>query len=388
MAHPSAPIGPNNKLIGRIRAVPSWTYANPVDVSFGEGSLASLGKKVDGRRYCLLTYNDNSYFDELVEQVGREVGRPAVTVRDVEPNPSFNGLRVACASFGAASPTPEVIVALGGGSVIDTAKVLAASGGDFARVQAYLEGRSGPETLLGIPIIAVPTTSGTGSEVTSWATVWDTDAKKKYSLNRPNLYPRHAILDPELTLRVPRALTLSTGLDALSHALESIWNVNANPVSANHAVFAASEMLQALPPLLDDLHNVALRSRVARASLSAGLAFSNTKTALAHSLSYYLTLHHGTVHGIACSFSLPAVMRSVIGRNETCDATLKRIFGDDLGRGADLLEDFLKALGVSTQATDYGVTREDWIEAIDDALEGERGRNFIGSREAVLAAAA
>lgn len=368
--------------------MPSWSYANPVSITFGEGAVASIGEKLNGRPYCLLTYNDHPYFDELADQVSRQAGRPAVVVRDVEPNPSFVGLRVACRSFGAAAQAPGAIVALGGGSVIDTAKVLASSGGDFARVQAYLEGRGGAETLLDLPIIAVPTTSGTGSEVTCWATVWDTEAKKKYSLARPNLYPEHAILDPELTLRVPRALTLSTGLDALSHALESIWNVNANPVSANHAVFAAGEMLAALPQLLDRLDALSLRARAARASLSAGLAFSNTKTALAHSLSYYLTLHHGTVHGIACSFSLPAVMRGVIGRDAACDAALKRIFGDDLRHGADRLEAFLTDLGVSTRATDYGVTREDWIGAIDDALAGERGRNFIGSRDAVLAAPA
>ncbi|WP_164134972.1 iron-containing alcohol dehydrogenase, partial [Serratia marcescens] len=88
--------------------------------------------------YCLLTYNDNPYFDALIDQVVRHTWNPAVIVRDVEPNPSFNGLRVACRSFGAATEAPEAIVALGGGSVIDTAKVLSASGGDFSRVQAYL----------------------------------------------------------------------------------------------------------------------------------------------------------------------------------------------------------------------------------------------------------
>ena len=366
----------------------SWKYANPVSITFGEGALASLKEKLSGRRYCLLTYSDNSYFDELAETAARLAGAPIVTVRDVEPNPSFNGLRGNCAQFGRADSPPEVIVALGGGSVIDTAKVLAASGGDFSRVQAFLEGRAGPETLRRLPVIAVPTTSGTGSEVTSWATVWDTDAKKKYSLARPELYPEHAIVDPALTLRLPRDLTLSTGLDALSHALESIWNVNANPVSANHAVFAATEVLDALPALLDRLDDIGLRTRLARASLFAGLAFSNTKTALAHSLSYYLTLHHGTVHGIACSFSLPAVMRSVIGQDPACDAMLARIFGPDLRTGADRLEALFGRLGVSTRATDYGVTAENWRAAIDDALVGERGRNFIGSREAVLAVAA
>lgn len=365
----------------------SWKYANPVEVTFCEDAVSAIRDKVAGRSYCLVTYNDHPYFDEIVAAISSEVGTPAVVVRDVESNPSFNGLRVACRTFGAATHPPEVIVAFGGGSVIDTAKALAVSAGDFSRVQAILEGRAGAEALNATPIIAVPTTSGTGSEVTCWATIWDTEARKKYSLNRRDLYPEHAILDPKTSLGVPRSLTLSTGLDALSHALESIWNVNANPVSANHAVFAATELIDALPKLLDQLDNVQLRARVAQASLFAGLAFSNTKTALAHSLSYYLTLHHGTVHGIACSFSLPAVMRSVIGQNETCDLALKRIFGADLFAGADRLEAFLTGLGISTRATDYGVTHENWLAAIDDALNGERGLNFIGSRAAILATA-
>ncbi len=162
----------------------------------------------------------------------------------------------------------------------------------------------------------------------------------------------------------------------------------ANPVSSNHAVFAAREIIDCLPHLADDLGNVELRTRMARASLFAGLAFSNTKTALAHSLSYFLTLHHGVVHGIACSFSLPAVMRSVIGVDAECDAALRRIFGADLARGADALAALLNRLGVATRATDYGVTRGEWIGAIDAALLGERGRNFIGEREAVLRAVA
>lgn len=366
----------------------AWKYANPVEVTLCEDAVAAIRAKVAGRSYCLVTYNDHPYFDEMAAAITAGVGAPAVVVRDIEANPSFNGLRVACRTFGAATTRPEVIVAFGGGSVIDSAKALAVSNGDFANVQDFLEGRTDADAVQALPIIAVPTTFGTGSEVTSWATIWDTDARKKYSLNRPDLYPEHAILDPATSLGVPRGLTLATGLDALSHALESIWNVNANPVSANHAVFAATDLLDALPRLLDDLGNLELRTRVARASLFAGLAFSNTKTALAHSLSYYLTLHHGTVHGIACSFSLPAVMRSVIGQDAACDAALKRIFGSDLAAGADRLDALLNRLGISTDATDYGVTRENWLAAIDDALAGERGRNFIGTREAFLASAA
>ena len=366
----------------------SWLYTNPVHIVFGEDAFKSLSERIAGRPYCLVTYNDNVLFGQLEQRLAKAAGGAAVVIRNVEPNPSYAALRIACRALGEASTKPQVIVALGGGSVIDTAKVLAAAGDDFARVQDYVEGRRGADVLQHMPIIAVPTTSGTGSEVTSWATVWDTDNKRKFSLARPNLYPESAIVDPLLMRGVPRGLTIATGLDALSHALESIWNVNSNPVSSNHAVFAASEALECLPLLADDLANVALRAKMARASTFAGLAFSNTKTALAHSLSYHLTLHHGVVHGIACSFTLPAVMRSVIGKNEDCDAALMRIFGPDLQQGANRLAAMLGRLGVSTRASDYGVTHDEWLGVIEDALLGERGRNFIGTREAVLAAAA
>ena len=143
--------------------------------------------------------------------------------------------------------------------------------------------------------------------------MWDTQSGKKYSLSRPNLYPRHALVDPKLMVGKPRQLTISTGLDALSHALESLWNVNANPISAHHAVVAAREILAVLPQLVNDLQNLELRSRMAAAALSAGLAFSNTRTAIAHSISYPVTLHHDVAHGIACSFTLPMVLRSVAG---------------------------------------------------------------------------
>ena len=174
----------------------------------------------------------------------------------------------------------------GGGSVIDSAKVFAAAAGDFSKVLHYLETGAGGSALSAIPIIAVPTTAGTGSEVTSWATVWDEERGRKFSLVRETLYPEIAVIDPMLMLAKPYGLTLATGLDALSHSIESIWNINANPVSARHAVTAARAILADLPNLLRDLGNLELRNQIAEASLNAGLAFSNTKTAIAHNLSY------------------------------------------------------------------------------------------------------
>lgn len=360
-----------------------WRFCNPVEVSFGPGALESLPAKLGGRSYALVTYSDNGVFAELARRVGALAGKPVAVVSNIDPNPNFDGLAASCRVLGEAPTTPEVIVALGGGSVLDAAKVLAAAGGDFAAVERHLATGQGAERFRRLPIIAIPTTAGTGSEVTCWATVWDTAGKKKHSLTHPSLYAECALIDPTLTLEAPRGLTVSTGLDALSHALESIWNVNANPVSSALAEVAAREILECLDPLSRNLGDLALRTRLARASLLAGLAFSNTKTALAHSLSYHFTLHHGIAHGIACSFSLPMVMRSVIGHDPVCDASLRRVFGADLDAGARRLAAFLGALGVSTRAVDYGIAEGEWESLIDSALAGERGRNFIGKRSAL-----
>jgi phosphonate metabolism-associated iron-containing alcohol dehydrogenase len=362
----------------------TWAYWNPVRITFGAGSFARVAPLIGDRPWALVTYGIPA-FRRLGEALTRDAGAPVVVIDNIDTNPDVAELTESCRRFGAAAQKPAVIVALGGGSMIDAAKVLAASRGDFANVQRHLVERVPLDPASFPSIIAVPTTSGTGSEVTSWATVWHRDAMSKYSLAHPRLYPEHAVLDPELTLGAPRALTLATGLDALSHSLESIWNVNANPVSMNHATEAAREIMDALPQLLNRLDDAALRARLAKASLMAGLAFSNTKTALAHNISYEITMRHGTPHGIACSFCLPAVMRWAVGADEACDAALRRIFGADLERGIEQLARFLQGIGVSTAPADYGVSAAAWETLVDNAMQGERGRNFIGRREAVHA---
>ncbi|MEE8352027.1 MAG: iron-containing alcohol dehydrogenase PsrA [Rhodospirillales bacterium] len=360
-----------------------WTYHNPVNIVFANGALENIGGLLKGRGYALVTY-DEPLFRALSERIQAAAGQAQVVIDNVTQNPDFHMLSESCRMFGVAKDDIGVIVAVGGGSVIDAAKVLAASDGNFDVVKDFLETGEGGEKISPVPIIAVPTTSGTGSEVTCWATVWDTDAQKKYSLNLPALYPEHAVVDTELMLGAPRGLTVSTGLDALSHALESIWNVNANPVSSALAVSAASDVLETLPALADDLDNLDLRSRMARAAMIAGLAFSNTKTALAHSVSYPITLKHGVPHGIACSFSLAMVMRWVTGNDTGCDASLKRIFGPDLTAGAEKLEAFLQGLGIGTLPEDHGVQPAEWKALVEEALVGERGRNFLGDPDSVL----
>ncbi|MCC7273873.1 MAG: phosphonoacetaldehyde reductase [Alphaproteobacteria bacterium] len=357
-----------------------WSYHNPVRVEFAVGAFARVAAAIAGRPWALVTY-PMDLFRELGARLGRDAGPPVATIDDVAANPDFADLGAACRRFGAARPAAGVIVALGGGSVIDAAKVVAASGGDFDRVRAHLLDGAALDERRILPVLAVPTTAGTGSEVTSWATVWDTAGGRKHSLAHPRLYPEAAIVDPALTLAAPRGLTLATGLDALSHALESLWNRNANPVSAELAVAAAREVLAVLPRLLQRPDDIALRTRQAQAALFAGLAFSNTKTALAHNISYDITLARGTPHGIACSFCLPQVMRWAIGGDAACDARLAAIFGADLAAGADRLDAFLRDLGVATDPAAHGLDAAAWSRLIAKASAGERGRNFIGRHD-------
>lgn len=360
-----------------------WAYANPVTVHFGCGAVDGVADVLGGRPYALITYRE-ALFHEIAARIAGRAGRPAVVIDSIAPNPDYPMLHAACRQFAATEVAPRVILALGGGSVIDAAKVIAAGAGGFEPVRAYMEGTGDASALTAVPIVAVPTTAGTGSEVTSWATVWDRESGRKRSLAHQSLYPTDAVIDPDLMTGMPGGLTISTALDALSHSLESIWNINANPVSTNHAVFAARELMEHLPRLVQDLDNRALRMRIARAALFAGLAFSNTKTTLAHSISYPITLRHDMPHGFACSFSLAMVMRSAIGVSPDCDEALRRIFGRDLHAGASRLERFLIELGVSVRPADHGIAGDEWQSIVLDAIGGDRGRNFISSRERIV----
>ena len=117
---------------------------------------------------------------------------------------------------------------------------------------------------------------------------------------------------------------------------------------------------------------------MALAALTAGLAFSNTRTALAHSISYDMTMHHGLPHGIACSFTLAMVLQRAIGKSAERDAVLARVFDVPLAEAPVVLHDFLEGLGVSTRFESYGVTEAESARMITSALDGVRGKNFIG----------
>lgn len=358
----------------------SWRFHNPVSVRFGWGALDQLPALLAGRRAVLVTFPEAAA-SGLRARVERMIGRELQAVIDeVEPNPEVGWFRHRYASFWR-KYAGCAVVAVGGGSVIDTAKLLqvGVAGGDFESYLAALAAGRQPAVTHALPLIAIPTTAGTGSEVTPWATLWDRSsaAPKKYSLHVTQTWPEAALVDPSLTLSAPMAVTRNSALDALSHSLEAIWNVNHNPVSDVLAVAAARCVLATLPALLAAPTDQALRTAMSRASLMAGLAFSNTRTALAHSISYEMTLRHGLPHGLACSFTLPMVWQLALGVDAERDAVLAKIFDADTKDAPAKLAAFLRGIGVATQFSDYGMADAEAHKMVSEALGGARGRNFI-----------
>jgi phosphonate metabolism-associated iron-containing alcohol dehydrogenase len=362
----------------------SWQYHNPVAVHFGAGCVDALPRLVAGRRATLVAFPEAADLG-LTARLERLLGASLVAIIDrTQANPDVDGLAHLYRDFWARPDSGEILIAVGGGSVLDTAKALmvGTADGSFEALVALLA-TGKPFTPHRIkPLIAIPTTAGTGSEVTPWATIWDRGAGKKYSLHLAETWAEAALVDPALTLSLPAGPTLAAGLDALSHALESIWNINANPVSDTHAVSAARVVLATLPALIADLGNLELRRRMSLAALQAGLAFSNTKTALAHSISYDMTLRHGLPHGIACSFTLPLVLARALGTDAGRDDVLGRIFDGALPDAPVRLTAFLEGLGVSTRFETYGVSETQAASMIESALDGARGKNFIGAGRA------
>ena len=282
----------------------------------------------------------------ILERLPPALRLPRAVVADVPENPRLSYL------VSAASDLPQVdrIVAVGGGSVLDSAKAIAglvALGGNGATLLAHLrDGAALPADFAPVPIVAVPTTSGSGSEVTRWATIWGDDGAK-FSLSHPALQPEAAILDAGLCLSLPRRATLAGGLDATSHAMESVWNRNHTPLVDALAESAIGILRRSLARALAEPRNLAVRGEIQSAAVLAGLAMATTQTALAHSISYPFTARFGLPHGLACSFTLGEVARYNLEASPQRLAPIARGLGVAPTRVPEALDDWFRELGLA-----------------------------------------
>lgn len=254
--------------------------------------------------------------------------------------------------------SPDYIVAIGGGSVIDASKALSALynlSGDINKFHKILESPDNftfENNKLLPKIIAVPTTSGTGSEATRWATIWG-DGGKKHSLSHELLYPKASILDATFCLSMPDNITLSSGLDAFSHACEAIWNNNYTSESDEYAQKALNLIINNLPKALHNPGDIIVRQNMQLAALYAGYAMSITKTALAHSISYPLTGIYGIAHGIACSITLPEIIRFNIKENTNRMQIIANIADVKLENLPEWCKQFLCDVGIVKTMCNY-----------------------------------
>ena len=354
-------------------------YFNPVEIIFGQNKFKKIDELLKNKKYIVITHKNIT--TRYATELRNSNNPPLEIIKNINPNPDYLHLLSLQEKFSTLEKEIDYIVAIGGGSVIDTAKVLAAFKSNKKYLEDFIRSKKKPIVNNTLKIVAIPTTSGSSSELTCWATIWDYEKKSKYSLSHKTLYPRIAILDPLLTITKTKKLTISTGLDALSHSLESIWNINANPISSSYAIPAAKLIINNLPLLINDLKNIKLRSSMVKACIKAGLAFFNTKTAIAHNLSYPITLEFGIQHGIASSFSLPFILRSLIDTNEVVEKNLKEIFGENLVKGSKELSQFLKKLGVPQNLNELKIDNNKWNQIVDQAFAGERGKNFTGNKK-------
>mgnify|MGYP001219686630 FL=1 len=306
----------------------TWNYQNPVKIIFGCGSRKLLKDTVKNSKILIVSSKRGRQFIEK-DPFLIPISKNSKWIDSISSNPSLDHIQK---EFDKNDYKDiEIIIAFGGGSSIDAAKAIAAGISINSKNIMLYDLIKNPNEFLKkptLPIIAIPTTSGTGSEVTSFATIWDQKNKKKLSLQHDTIYPQLAIVDPELTYDLPYKITISSGLDALNQALESIWNKNKSPISSLTASKAIKKALKALPFLEKNIKNIEARKLISEASLLAGISISQTRTAICHSISYPLTAKYGIEHGIACAFTMYAVSKKV-------NASKKDIFSDVL-RETDL----------------------------------------------------
>ena len=337
-----------------------WTPRTPL--VFGPGTLArvgSLAAELGGRRALIVT-------DKGIVNAGHveraratlEAAGIAVTIFDsVRENPDTEDIR-RCAEAAAAAKA-DIFIGLGGGSSMDTAKggnLMLTNGG---AVKDYWGVGKATKPLL--PLIAIPTTAGTGSECQSAALIADEVTHQKMACLDPKIAARIAILDPELTISQPPRVTALTGMDALSHAVETAVTRKRTTLSAMYSHEAFRLCFDALPRVLTDPNDLDARGRMQLGAAFAGAAIEASMLGAAHSAANPLTARYGVPHGQAVGVVLPSIVRFNASEHsaESRYGELCRAAGlPDAEALAQELEEVLRLTGLAAPLGKFGVTRD------------------------------
>ena len=330
-----------------------FNFYFPTKIIYGRKRICDLGSIMPAKAFRILIVTDNNIVTKtpVLESIRSHLdGRQVFLFQDVRENPNFSnvedGGRIA-RNVGA-----ELVIGVGGGSSMDTAKGIALLAVNHHDLHDYLRG----EPLLNhpLPVICIPTTSGSGSEATPYVVFTDLEDKNKIGYANPGLFPIVSIIDPELTYSMPEAVVVNTGLDALTHALESYLSTES---------FAMNDMLAlyVMEVVLENIKAAARKDTVAMdtmayAAMLAGIVITNCGTILLHIMGYCLTMYHGVSHGRASAALLPAVLDYLRNHSPAKDK-IKKL--DELFTPRGGVRAFIEDLGVSTRLSSYGVLPEE-----------------------------
>lgn len=354
-----------------------FIFQYPTQIIFGVDTVKDVALQVEalGGTRALVVTDRELVKTDLVERVTSILGDACAGVfSDVIPDTGVHIVEQG-AEYGR-EVGADVVVSVGGGSAIDTAKgitVLLKEGGCLADY-AGINNLTRPQT----PHIVIPTTAGTGSEVTYAAVIKDHKEKRKMLLVDTYIYPQVAILDPAMTAGMPPGLTAATGMDALTHAIESIHSMQREPIADALALHAIRMIVENLPKCVEDGSDLTARGQQLIAANIAGVAFSNAQVGVVHALAHSVGARYGVPHGVANSILLP---HGILFNLETCPdryAMVAEAMGVDV-RGMDELEagqaaaeaakNLAERVGLPLRLRDAGVPEDGFSDIAELSLE-------------------
>ncbi len=355
-----------------------FTFTGAKKIIFGRGALDGLagavGELGGTKPFVVIDRNlAEAGMTERVEDLLKEAGLKGVIFDGIDGEPPLEiadkGAKLA------RKGKSDVVVGIGGGSALDAAKAMASLAGTGAKAVDCLGLNRVPGP--GLPTIMVPTTAGTGSEVTFTAVFVRKDLNKKEGMNSAFLYPNIALLDPLLTLSVPPAVTATTGIDALCHAIESFTSIAASPMSELISLEAIRLIGANLRTCVHNGADLDAREALLLGSLYAGLGLANAGVTAVHSLSYPLGGRYGIPHGLANTVLLPPVMRFNLPGALEKFAAIAEAMGEEVSdlslRDAALysleaVEDFILDCGIDSTLETLGIPLDDLESLVETAM--------------------
>lgn len=345
-----------------------WEFMLPVKLVFGNGKRKDLEKYINeiggtrGILVCSKSFAKNGTADEFVKMSN---GLIKGIFSDVRPNPTTDNVD-SCVKL-MRELDADFAVALGGGSPMDCCKAACAIAKGDDVIRSYHTGGKAIHANEAIPMIAVTTTSGTASEVTNISVLTDVALNLKNPMNDPAMYPKIAVIDPELTLTVPKQITASTGLDVLAHAVESYWATIHQPVCTACSIYSARLVFEWLEKAYNNPNDLAAREKMAEASIVAGVAFSHPRTTGSHACSFPLTNIYGVPHGEACAFTLDYFIK-FNADNADADGRITAL-AKDCGfespyAMADEIHAMKKRMGMKTKLSEIGCVTDEQIREL------------------------